>query len=249
MRSKVGWVRGVGIAVAVVVVVAVGGLACGGGEGGVEVDLSDVDAVVVEALEALSPGGQVVHLSGNIKEDGEPRPIEIWIDADSERGRWETVYEGTLRGVSVSSGWEVASYDPWANGVDTWSMRDWPLPEGVTDNPALLSVWYVWMLGSADEVAVVGGQKVRGHDAIVVDMTRVRQEPLGDQEPGTDKLTLTLDEGTLLPVEEEWWFVSTAGEEAPTATVIYDQAEYLSLDDLPPDFFSPQSLDKLVIPE
>lgn len=237
------------MAVAAVVVTAVGGLACGGGEGEAEVDLSDAEQVVAGALEALSPAGRVVHLSGSIKEDGELRPIEIWIDADSQRGRWETVYEGMLRAVSVSSGWEVTSYDPWGNSVDTWSMRDWPLPEGVTDNPALLSVWYVWMIGSADEVAVVGGQKVRGHDAIVLNMTRVRQEPLGDQEPGMDKLTLTLDEGTLLPVEEEWRFVSTAGEEWPMATVSYELAEYLSPDDLPPNFFSPQSVEELVTPE
>jgi len=249
VHSSMGWLRNTGIAVAALAFAAVGGLACGGGEGEVEVDLSDAEQVVAGALEALSPAGRVVHLSGSIEEDGEPRPIEIWIDADSQRGRWETVYEGMLRAVSVSSGWEVTSYDPWGNSVDTWSMRGWPLPEGVTDNPALLSVWYVWMLGSADEVAVVGGQKVRGHDAIVLNMTRVTQEPLGDQEPGMDKLTLTLDEGTLLPVEEEWRFVSTAGEETLVATISYEQAEYVSAEDLPADFFSPQAVEDLVIPE
>jgi hypothetical protein len=248
-RRKVAWVRSIGIAVAAVVVAAVGGLACGGGEERAEVDLSDVDAVVASALEALSPAGQVLYLSGSIEEEGEARPFEIWIDADNERGRWETEYAAGLRGASVSDGWEVTTYDPWANAVDSWSMLDYSISEGYTGNPALLSVWYVWMIGSADELAVAGREKVRGHDAIVVNMAQTRLEDSGDQEASTDELRLVLDEQSLLPVEEEWRFVSTAGEETLVATISYEQAEYVSEEDLPADFFSPQAVEELAIPE
>jgi outer membrane lipoprotein-sorting protein len=249
MDSEMGWLRRIGIAVAALMVAAVAGLACGGGDGGTGVDLSDVDAVVAGALEALSPPGQVVHLRGSIEEEGEARSIEIWIDAGNERGRWETVYAGGSRAVSVTNGWEVTTYDPSSNALDTWSMLDYPISEGYTGNPVFLSVWYVWMMSTADELAVVGRENIGGHDAIVVDMARTRPEDSGDQAAGTDELTLALDARSLLPVHEEWRFVSTAGEESVVSTVSYDQAEYLSPDDLPADLFSPQSLEELATPE
>lgn len=250
MDSEMGWLGRIGVAVAALVVAAVGGLACGGGGGGgVDVALPEVDAVVAGALEALSPVGEVVHLRGSIEEEGEARSIEIWIDADNERGRWETVYAGGSRAVSVTDGWEVTTYDPLSNALETWSMLDYPISEGYTGNPVFLSVWYVWMMSSADELAVVGREAIGGHDAIVVDMARARSGDSGDQSAGTDELTLALDERSLLPVHEEWRFVSAAGEESVLSTVSYDQAEYLSPDDLPANLFSPQSLEELTTPE
>lgn len=246
--TEMAWLRGIGAAAALVVV-AVGALGCGGGEERAEVGPSDVEAVVASALEALLPPGQVLHLKATVKEDGELRPLEIWIDGDNQRGRRETVYGEKLREVSVSDDWQVTSYDPWANSVHTWSLQDYPVAEGLGDNPALIWVFYVWIMGSADELAVVGSENVGGHQAIVVNIARIRREPLGDQEPGTDRLKLALDAQSLLPIEVEWRFVSTAGEESLIDTVSYEVAEYLSPGDLPSDLFSPQSLNKLVSPE
>ncbi len=242
--------------VAVVAFAAVGGLACGGGDGGAEVDLSDVDQVVAGALEAVSPGGKVGYLKAKTEawELGGAGVQEAWVDADN--GRFRTEYreadgEEEWLLVTVGEDWRVATYQSDAESFPihiTAVDREEVAEQGI-DNLAYLGVAYLGYLAGGEEKRIVGESTVDGQPVVSVE-AKWFMEPGGDWPEGTATvITVELDKATLLPVQLRSKIVEPDG----TETEEYSgpsQFEWdtVSPDDLPPDFFSPDALFALYSP-
>lgn len=258
MRSRVAWVRSVGIAVAVLLVAAVGGLACGDGEGGVEVDLSDVDAVVAGHVEALSEPGKVFHARAvwrQAEREGRVEVEEVWLDADNGRFRGESRIEqaGEETGdfwVVVGAGWATTSYNSLGNSVYTSTMTPEEWAEGAEagiDNFAYFGLEYLPLIIGSGEKRVVRESTVEGRPVVSVE-ARWLMEPGGDWPEGTTvAMTVALDSSSLLPVQVESKIIKPDGEEESYGPFKYEIVEYVSPEDLPPDFFSAQAVEELAV--
>jgi hypothetical protein len=260
VRRKVAWLRSIGIAVAILMVAAVGGLACDGGGGGVEVDLSDVDAVVAGHLEALSEPGKVFHAKAvwqQPEREGRAEVEEVWLDMDNGRFRGERRIE--REGEETGDFWLVAgadlvmtSYKSSSNSVSThaWTPDEWA--EGAetgVDNFAYLGLEYLSILISSDEKWVVGESTVEGQPVVSVE-AEWSWEPGGEWPEGvTYALTVDLDKSTLLPVQVQSKVIEPESAEGSYGPSKYEIVEYVSPEDLPADFFSPQAVEALVVPE
>jgi hypothetical protein len=246
--SGMAWLRRIGIAFAVLMGAAVAGLACGDGDGGGEVDLSGVDAVVGGALRAISPPGEVGHLTSA----DESRVQEMWVDADNGRFRSESRPVEGEEGwstVTVGEDWRIATYqsDMESFPIHITAVDREELAERGMDNLAYLGAEYLSYLAGADERRVVGESTVDGREVVVIE---ARQAMDGDWQPGTVMVvTVELDKATLLPVQLRSKIIEPDG----TETEEYGgppQFEWdtVSPDDLPPDFFSPDALFALYSP-
>lgn len=260
MRSKVGWVRGVGSVVAVVAFAAVGGLACGGGDGGVGVDLTDVDAVVAGHLEALSEPGKVFHAKAvwdQPEREERAEVLEDWLDVDNGRFRHERRigWVGEERGnfwLTVGADWTIASYSSSSNSVDINTMtaeERAQAAEAGMDNLAYVGPEYLPILIGSDEKRVVGESTMEGQPVVSVE-AKWSWEPGGEWPEGvTYALTVDLDKSTLLPVQVQSKVIEPEDAEGSYGPSKYEIVEYVSPEDLPADFFSPQAVEDLVIPE
>jgi hypothetical protein len=260
VRRKVAWVRSIGIALAAVMVAAVGGLACDGGEGGADVDLSDVDAVVAGHLEALLEPGKVLHAKAvwqQPEREGRVEVEEVWLDADNGRFRGErrTEQAGEETGdfwLAVGADWEMISYNSLSNSVytQTWTPDEWAEgAEAGMDNFAYLGLEYLPILIGSGEKRVVGESTVEGQPVVSVE-AKWSWEPGGEWPEGvTYALTVDLDKSTLLPVRVQSEVIEPADEEQSYGPFKYEIVEYVSEEDLPTDFFSPQAVEELAVPE
>jgi|GEM_PF-5237507 len=249
-----GWVKSIGIAVAVLVIAAVGGLGCGGGGGGA-VDLSDVEEVVAGALRVIAPPGKVGHLKTvqEPPEVEEARVQEFWVDADNGRSRSESRpaegEEGWFN-VTVGEDWRMATYQ---SDVEFFPIhitavdREEAAARGI-DNFAYYGAGCLGFLAWADERRLVGESAVEGRPVVLVE-ARWFWEPGGDWPEGVTLVTtVALDRSSLLPVQVQQNMVEPNGEEHPYGPLKCEIVEYVSPDDLPADFFSPDALFALYSP-
>lgn len=249
-----GWVKSIGIAVAVLVVSAGGGLACGGGGRG-EVDLSDVDEVVAGAVQAVSRSGDVFHAEAVWREGQSRAEVqEVWLDADKGRfrreRRIERAGETTDFEVVVGADWTTTSYESFSNSVYTHTMTPPERAEGAEagiDNFAYLGVEYLPILIGSGEKRVVGESTVEGRPVVSVEAEWF-MEPGGDWPEGvTYAMNVELDKSTLLPVQVGTKLIAPDGEEQSYGPFTFEVTEYVSPEDLPPDFFSPQAVEELAV--
>jgi hypothetical protein len=250
-------VRSIGIAVATLMVAAVGGLACDGGEEGTQVDLSDVDAVVAGHLEALSEPGKVFHAKAIWQQsEREVKVEEVWLDVDNGRFRGErgTEQEGEETKnfwLVAGADWVMTSYNSRSNSVSThtWTPDEWAEGAEAGMHFAYLGLEYLPILIGSDEKRVVGESTVEGQPVVSVE-AKWSWEPGGEWPEGvTYALTVDLDKSTLLPVRVQSEVIEPADEEQSYGPFKYEIVEYVSEEDLPTDFFSPQAVEELAVPE
>ncbi len=221
------------------------GAACG--DGGGEVDLSDVDEVMAAALRAVSPPGKVGHLTWEWRERHQRWVHETWVDVDNGRFRWESRpgesgEEGSFT-VMVGEKWRIATYE---SDVESYPVRITAVDReevvaGGLDNLAYLGDEYLRSLAWADERRVVGESTVDGRQVVVVEMKRAMD---GDWQAGTIMVaTIELDKATLLPVGLRSKIVEPDSTETEAYSGgLQSEWEAVSPDDLPADFFSPDAL-------
>ncbi len=243
-----GWRKSIGVAVAALVLAASAGLSCGGGEGGAEVDLSDVDEVVAGALRAISPPGRIGHLTSG----DETRVQEFWVDADNGRFRVES---GPAEGeegwfsVTVGEDWRVATYqsDMESFPIHITALDREEAAERGIDNFAYYGAGPLSLLAGAEERRVVGESRADGREVVVIE---ARQAMDGDWQPGTVwVITLELDKATVLPVQFRSKIIEPDGTETEGYGGLPEfEWDTVSPDDLPADFFSPDALFALYSP-
>jgi len=243
-----------------VLVVGVGvGVGCGEGEEGTEVDLSDVDAVVAGHLEALSEPGKVFHAKAvwqQPEREGRVEVEEVWLDVDNGRFRGERriEQEGEETGfwLVVGADLVMTSYKSRSNSVSTqtWTPDEWAEgAEAGMDNFAYLGLEYIPILIGSDEKRVVGESTVEGQPVVSVE-AKWSWEPGGEWPEGvTYALTVDLDKSTLLPMQVQSKVIEPEDAEGSYGPFKYEIVEYVSEEDLPADFFSPQAVEELAIPE
>jgi len=241
-----------------VLVVGVGvGVGCGEGEEGTEVDLSDVDAVVAGHLEALSEQGKVFHAKAvwqQPEREGRVEVEEVWLDVDNGRFRGERriEQEGEETGfwLVVGADLVMTSYKSRSNSVSTqtWTPDEWAEgAEAGMDNFAYLGLEYIPILIGSDEKRVVGESTVEGQPVVSVE-AKWSWEPGGEWPEGvTYALTVDLDRSTLLPVQVQSKVIEPEDEEQPYGPFKYEIVEYVSAEDLPADFFSPQAVEGFAV--
>jgi hypothetical protein len=242
--------------VAVLMAAAVAGLACGGGgeRAEVDVDLSDVDAVVAGHLEALSEAGKVFHARAvwpQPEREDRVEVEEVWLDVDNGRFRREDrVPEGGDFSVVVGADWTTTSYKSSGNSVYTHTMTPEEWAEGAEagmDNFAYFGLEYLTTLVGSGEKRVAGESTVEGRPVVLVE-AEWSMEPGGDWSEGaTVTMTVALDRSSLLPVQVGSKLVDPEGEEQPWGPFTFEVTEYVSPEDLPADFFSPQAVEELYV--
>jgi hypothetical protein len=200
---------------------------CGGDGGG---DL------LLRAIEAVTPAGQVMHLEGRQFEpenESDVESISVWIDGDRDLFRYELLREwsqGSMLNVRVGNGWEWTEYSEELNTVDEGSVRD--DNRATWGDAALLAVDYLAAAALAGKWWEVGSETVDGREVVVLE-TRVSR---GDE---ADWLyTVSLEKGTFWPVRQEVRVVAADGEVGEALVMEFDTVEVLSPNDLPADFFS-----------
>jgi hypothetical protein len=252
------WLTRIGIAVAVLMGAAVAGLACGDGDGGAEIDLSDVDAVVAGHLEALSEPGKVFHARAEWPQPEREDRVEVeevWLDVDNGRLRREDRVEQAAEetvdfSVVVGADWTTADYDSSGNSVYTHIMTPEERAEAAAagiDNFAYFGLEYLPILIGSSEKRVAGESTVEGRPVVLVE-TEWSMEPGGDWPEGaTITMTVALDRSSLLPAQVGSKLIDPEGEEQPYGPFTFEMTEYVSPEDLPADFFSPQAVEELVV--
>lgn len=227
------------------------GAACGG-DGGGEVDLSDVDDVMAHHLDALTEAGKVFHARAVWAPEREDwiEVEEAWLDFDNGRfrhERWDQLGSDTTDfWVVIGSDWTTTSYSSMSNGVSSHEMTS---QEDGIDNFAYLGFEYLPILISSSAERVVSEGTVEGRPVVLVEAEWL-MEPGGDWSEGaTVTLTVALEKSSLLPVQMGSKLVAPEGEGHSDGPFTFEVTEFLSPDDLPPDIFSPESVRDLVGPE
>lgn len=207
------------------------------------------------ALQAMSPPGKVGHLTVTTEpwELGEAGVQEAWVDGDNGRFRMEyregEGEEGWFN-VTVGEDWRTATYQ---SDVEHFPIhitavdREEAAARGI-DNFAYYGGGCLGFLAWADERRLVGESTVEGRPVVLVEAEWF-WEPGGDWPEGVTLVTtVALDRSSLLPVQVQENMVEPDGEEHPYGPLKCGVVEYVSPDDLPPDFFSPDALFALYSP-
>ncbi len=243
------WVRNLGVMVLTMAVVA--GLGGGCGESEPEEPLVASDELRAQIVEAVSPVGMIFHAKMKFVSADESSPtevVEVWIDGANKRARRENRVHGEPI-VEVFADARSWSYDPQDNRVDT---HQWASPEQLAEmpvqSPGVFALPYVRELLTGDEWRILD-EKSEGGRHFLVETKRVQRTADEDHAAGTVfMMTVELDKKTLLPVRERHRVIQPDGEERGIGTVEFQRTEYLSPDEVPPDLFSPESLNELVEP-
>ncbi|MGQ9573122.1 MAG: hypothetical protein ACUVV3_08060 [Dehalococcoidia bacterium] len=257
-----GWPKSIAIvAGALLLLAAVGGLGCGGGDEGAQVDLSDLEAVLTGHLEALSEAGKVFHGKAVWQQpEGEGR-IEIlegWVDVENGRFRQERRIERageetTDFWVTVGTDWTMTSYSSSSNSVNTYTVTTEERAEAAKlgmDSFGYFGLEYLPVLIGCTDKRLVGESTVEGRPVVLVE-GRWSTEPDGGDWPegATHVITVALDRESLLPAQVQSETTCPDCEDQLYGSHTFEVTEYLSPDDLPADFFSPQSVEELVTPK